>query len=222
MNINDVYELMQYAINKAQNGYLSPKQFNIVINQGARSYTSFLLGEFQSYQNGRPISRVQFGQNSVTRQRLTPIIYGYNLSVDVTGFSPYPKDYLQADAMFSIYGSNRIRYVQQDSLYSYVNSVIDPIATNPVYLIEDAGFRFYPVTTASAKLSYVRNPPDMVWGFSNDAQNRPVYDPLKSTQPVFDNVAMYDIIVRALQIVGLNLQLGVVMQYADMIKKGGQ
>lgn len=222
MSINDIYELILYIISKNQQGYLSPDEFNLTINQAQQSYQSYLLGNFQTYTPGRPVAKVELGQNSVVRQRLAPSIYNYNLTVDGTGFSPYPGDYLQADAMWSIYGNNRIRYVQQDSLYSFYNSVIDPVATNPIYLIEDVGFRFYPVTTATAKLSYVRNAPNMVWGYTLDGNGNPVYDVASSTQPIWDDASMLEIIARALRMVGVNLQSAVVSQYAEEIKNQGQ
>ncbi len=222
MDVNDVYVLMQYIINKNQQGYLSPSQFNTVINQGQRSYASYLLGSFQTYAPGRPISKVELGDNTVVRQRLSPIIYGYNLSVNTDGYSPYPGDYAQADAMWSFYGFSRIRSVQQDSLWSYYNSVIDPVASHPIYLIQDTGFQFYPQSLGAAKLSYVRNPPEMVWGFTTNINGRPVYSAAHSTQPVWDDLAMFEVITRALAMVGVNLQSNVVAQYAEQIKREGQ
>jgi len=38
MNVNDMYRICQFAINKAQNGYLTPAEFNLVINQAQISY----------------------------------------------------------------------------------------------------------------------------------------------------------------------------------------
>lgn len=224
MNVNEVYEIILYACAKNQSqGYVSSDDFNRTINIAQKSYASYLLGSFQTYIPGRPIARVELGQNSVVRTRLTPIIYGYNLNVDSTGFSPYPGDYLQVDAMWSIYGYNRIRYTDQDRWYSSYNSVIDPpIYGNPIYKIEDLGFRFAPESINRAKMSYVRNPPDMVWGYDEDINGLPVYNPIKSTQPVWDDASILEIIVRALAIIGVNLQLNVVQQYAQTIKTQGQ
>lgn len=222
MDVNEIYELIQYIIAKNQQGYLTPDEFNLTINQAQRSYQSYLLGNFQQYSPGRPVARVELGQNSVVRQRLSPSIYNYILSVDTTGFSPYPGDYLQSDAMWSLYGFKRVKNVQQDSLWSYYGSVIDPIATNPIYLIEDVGFRFYPSSTLAARLSYVRNAPDMVWGSVDDVNGRPVYSPAHSTQPIWDDASMLEIIVRALSMVGVNLQLSAVLQYSEQIKSQGQ
>jgi hypothetical protein len=221
--IDDVYQIVQYACGKnLQQGYISPADFNLTINQAQKSYASYLLGNFQQYQPGRPQARVEFGQNTVIRQRLTPIIYGYNLTIDNTGFSPYPGDYLQQDAMWSFYGYNRIREVQQQYFYSIYNSVIDPVSSWPVYMLEWDGFRFFPNSLGQAKLSYVRNPPDMIWGYTLDVNGIPVYNPASSTQPVWDDASILEIIVRALRIIGVNLQYNDVNAYANEIKQIGQ
>lgn len=225
MNIDDIYVLMRYIVNKNFQGNLQPEKFFTVINQGQRSYISYLLGSFQQYTPGRPMARVELGNNSVVRQRLSPVIYGYILNIDPQGNSPYPGDYIQTDAMWSIYGIygiKRVRYAQQTALDSYYNSVIDPIVTNPIYLIQDTNFQFYPTNLYQAKLHYVRDAPDMVWGYTLDGNNRPVYDPTTSVQPVWDQAAIFDIIVRALEMVGINLQSNQVVSYSEEIKKQGQ
>ena len=222
-SVNFMYEIWIYALDKnLQQGYASPSDFNNCINLAQKSYAAYLLGDFATYSPGRPISKVELGQNSVVRTRLSPIIYGYNLRVDSSGFSPYPGDYLQTDAMWSLYGLNRIRWVPQERLWSYYKSKIDPIANNPIYLIEDVGCRFYPASLGAAKLSYVRNPPDIVWGYISDANGIPVYSAARSTQPVWDDSSCLEIIVRALRLASVNLQLNVVAQYATEIKQLGQ
>lgn len=221
--VDDVYQIVTYAVGKnLQQGYVSPADFNLIINQAQKSYVSYLLGSFQQYQPGRPTARVEFGQNTVVRQRLSPIIYQTNLAINSSGFSPYPADYLQVDAMWSLYGYQRIREVQQNFLYSTYNSVIDPIANWPIYIIEDVGFRFFPVTLGSAKMSYVQQPPDMVWGYTLNINGVPVYNPATSVQPVWDDATILEIIVRALRLVGVNLQYNDVSAYANQIQVQGQ
>lgn len=222
MNVDAVYSLMLYILNKSQHGYFGPDDFARVINMAQRSYISFLLGNLQSYTPGRPVSKVELGLNAVVRQRLAPAIYGYNLAVDATGFSPYPLDYLQTDAMWSIYGFNRIRNIAQEKLYGVYNSTIDPIASNPIYLIEDNNFRFYPTNIAAAKLSYVKDPLDIKWNYTLDVNGEPVYNPIGSVQPIWDSTAMLEIITRALRMVGVSLQFAEVSQYAEQIKNQGQ
>jgi hypothetical protein len=232
MDINEIYQIVLYSTAKnLSQGYVSPDDFNLTMNQAQKSYVSYLLGSFQQYTPGRAVARVEFGQNTIVRTRLAPIIYWDTLTVDAFGFCPYPSDYLQTDAMFTAQGYERIRSVQQDSLYSYIKSQIDPIASNPIYILEDTGFHFFPENIGSAELSYVGNPPDMKWGYNLDVNGIPVYNPLPynpTTQPtgsiqsVWDDASILEIIVRALAIIGVNLQLNAVEQYSMQIKNQGQ
>ncbi len=233
MNINDMYQICQFAINKAQNGYLSPSQFNLIINQAQVSFQDYLLGEFQQYQYGKGTPRVDYSLNETTRQRLAPLIASANLTIDANGEADYPEDYSQTDSMRNPTTFDRIRYVEQDSLYSYYNSHIDPIATNPIYLLQPTGYQFYPKTLGTAKLTYVRTAPDMVWAYTLDVNNRPVYSPVGDTgvgitpttgsvDPVWYDVDKLEIISRALKLIGVNLQTPLIEQYANQVTQIGQ
>ena len=231
MNVNDMYRICQFAINKAQNGYLTPSEFNLIINQAQVSYQDYLLGEFQQYQYGRAQARINYSENENIRQRLSPLITETTLTINGTsGEASYPNDYVQADAIITT-AFKRVRFVQQDSLYSYYNSEIDPVATNPIYLIEPTGFQFYPKTLGSAILTYVKDAPTIVWAYTT-VSGRPVYAPTQTgvgvtpitgaVQPVWDNVDLLEIIARALKLVGVNLQAGQVEQYANQVTQQGQ
>jgi hypothetical protein len=230
MNVNDMYRICQFAVNKAQNGYLTPSEFNLTINQAQISYQDYLLGEFQQYQYGRPQARINYSQNENIRQRLSPLITNAALTINGSGEVAYPADYVQADTIITT-DFKRVRFVQQDSLYSYYNSEIDPIASNPIYLLEPTGFQFYPVTLGNAVLTYVKDAPQIVWAYTT-VSGRPVYAPTQtgvgvtpttgSVQPVWDRVDLLEIIARALKLIGLNLQDGQVQQYANQVTQTGQ
>jgi hypothetical protein len=220
MNVNDMYRICQFAVNKAQNGYLTPSEFNLTINQAQISYQDYLLGEFQQYQYGRPQARINYSQNENIRQRLSPLITSATLTINGSGEAAYPADYVQADTVITT-AFKRVRFVQQASLYSYYNSEIDPVATNPIYLLEPTGFQFYPVTLGSAILTYVKDAPEIVWAYTT-VSGRPVYSSGTSVQPVWDNVDLLEIIARALKLIGLNLQDGQVQQYANQVTQTGQ
>jgi hypothetical protein len=180
-----------------------------------------MLGDVQRYAPKRPIPPTEYGNTLTARQRLSPIIKEVTVTVNGTGYSNYPTDYIQTDAMWTSSGFQRIREVSQDKLWSYYNSVIDPVANNPIYLLKDTGFQFYPVNIGTTKLSYVSQPPLIDWQYTV-VGGRPVYNPSTSVDPVWADVTMMDIISRALVMVGVNLQAPVVMQYANDIKNNGQ
>lgn len=228
MNADQPYKIIQFIANKFQAGNITPAQYNSIINYAQLGFLDYLLGQFVSYQYGRPISKVQFGMNEIVRQRITPLIDPVStISIDVTGFAPYPVDYQQADAL-NLTSLDRIRFVPQHKKYSYIKSRIDPVATNPFFLIESGGFRFYPntnfngVSLGSFQLSYVKTPPTIVWASTPDAQGRPVYNQAGSTDPVWYDTDMDELIMRALAMVGVNLQAPEISRYAEMIKTEGQ
>jgi hypothetical protein len=221
MNVNDIYRICQFAINKNQGGYLSPSDFNLTINQAQDSYENYLIGEFQQYQIGRPQARVNYSQNENTRQRLTPLITQATLTINANGIASYPTDFLQVDAMFKADEVSRIRFVQQERLFSFFESKIDPIQSNPIYLLKSGQFQFYPKTLGSAFVSYVKSAPDIVWGYTL-VSGRPVYNSGSSVQAVWADVDLLEIIARALKIIGVNLQLGQVEQYANQVTQIGQ
>ena len=227
MNVNQLYELWIYALDKnLQQGYGSPQDFYTCINQGQRSYTDYLLGEYQKYQLRRPIAVVEFGQNERIRDSIAPLIYSAILPINsTTGIAQRPSDYEYVDAMWSIYGTYNIRFIQQDRLNDYRRSEIDPIDENPVYLIQHEGFHFYPERPYGenqALMSYVRNPTSIVWGYVLDSNGIPVWNPATSQNPVWSETDCLQILVRALLIAGVNLQFNTVLQYSNDVKNNGQ
>lgn len=221
-----MYAIIKYACSKnLQQGYVSPSDFMNCINMAQRSYEDYLLGEYQQYQLNRPIAVVEIGQNQRIRDSLAALIYGTVLPINqTTGISPFPSDYEYVDAMWSLYGIYNIKFIQQDRKDSYAHSDIDPIAQNPVYLIQHEGFEFLPVNPygyTSARMSYVRNAPAIIWGY-NEVNGVPVWNPATSQNPVWSETDCLQVIVRALAIIGVSLQFNTVLQYSNDIKRNGQ
>lgn len=225
MNVNQVYEIILYAAAKnLQQGYVSPDDFNNKLMPVAQNgYADYLLGEYQKYQLQRPIAPVQFGQTERIRQSISPLIYNTLLTINTTtGIAPFPSDYEEVDNMWSQYGLYNIRFIQQPRLQSFYRSTIDPIEENPVYLLRQEGFQFYPEDIGFARMSYVRKPPPIIWGYVLDGNGIPVYDPTTSQDPVWSDTDMMQVIIRALALIGVNLQFNTLLAYSNDIKQGGQ
>lgn len=222
MSINTIYQLFLYVIKKNQSADLSPDEFNNIWNLAQINFMDYLLGEFQQYQYGKSVARVEIGQNQTVLQRLTPLIDSpVTLTINSNGVAPNPSDYQQACAMYTT-AMNKVSFVQQDSLYSRLQSVIDPVTTtNPIYLIENNQFQFYPTSLGSALLSYVKTPPAAKYAYIIDGSGNPIFDPGNSIDPVFFDTDCWTIASRALEMVGINLQAPLIQQYANNIKNNG-
>lgn len=227
MTVDTMYNLILYAANKNQAGYIAPPDFNLIINQAQLLYLNFLIGPSEQYQPGRPIPKVSLSMTEQVREILTAFIDPLsNLSIDNTGLAAYPTGFQRVDAMLTSDLKNRIRFVHQDFIWSNLKSTIDPVVTNPFYLIESSGFRIYPnltynnVSLSTAKISFVKTPPRIAWAF-NTVGGLPIYNAGASTDPLWYDLDCYEVISRALRIVGVNLQSNVISQYAEEIKTQG-
>jgi hypothetical protein len=221
LDVNTIYEICKEIVGKNQNGYLDSDQFNLLINQAQTSYMAFLLGETQQYQYDKGKPRVDYSLNEDSRQRVMPFWAKETLSI-TNGSVNYPINYLQIDAMLNSAETDRIRYAAPNKWYSFVKSKIDPIATNPIYRLTDTGFIFAPATLASATLWYISVPNEIVWNYTIDINGREVYNPSSSVDPKWYDTDIFEIIARALSMIGISLQSAAVMQYAAGVKTNGQ
>jgi hypothetical protein len=138
-----VYNLITYIANQFQRGNISPQRVNLIVQQGQTSFLDYCLGAMQQYQYGAPESRVQYAVNETARLRLTPFINPVStLTIDSTGLAPSPTGFEQVDAMYmNVPARTRIRFVPQHKAPNYLSDPIDPIDTNPVYLLDTASIQ---------------------------------------------------------------------------------
>ena len=66
------------------------------------------------------------------------------------------------------------------------------------------------------------NAPAMLWAYTLDVNNRPVYDPIASIQPLWYDIDKLELVARILKLVGVSLQDGQVEQYANQVTQIGQ
>lgn len=224
MGVDEAYNIVLYAIKKNQQGDLPPDSFNNVINQASYSYLSYLKGSYQRYQPGRPIAPVEFGQNARIRESLSPFIQTPStLTIDsLTGLTPFPDSYEMWDAMYWGIYKQRVKFIQQDRLDMHLNSRINLIQRNPVFLEIYNGFQLYPINIGQTQLSYIRSPKQIKWGSTPDIYGRPIFQPGLSQDPEWLRRDMLEVITRALAIVGVSLTVPQVEQYSNEIKQTGQ
>lgn len=221
MTAEELYNIIFFIIDKnSGQGDVTVEEFNNIVNRAQYQYQNYLVGEIQQYQYGRPFSRIDYSHNQKIRQRLTHSIYNYNLTI-ASGLAPFPGDYLLADSLRTT-TDQAIRFASQDRLANYLADEIDPVATNPCFVIASNGFTFYPNTLTAARLTYVRKAPAIRYAVTYDGNDRPIYDPTNSVNPIWSDLDCYEIVIRSLAMMGVPLQLTQVQAYANNIKVNGQ
>jgi hypothetical protein len=223
ISVDEMYQIEKLIINNNQNGNLSPEKFNIINEQAQYDYLNSLLGDIRKYSLGRPVPPAAWGMTARIRESLTPFIQPpTTISVNgTTGIANNPPDYEMWDAMYWGIYKNRVKFIQQGRLDSHINSTINPISRNPVFLSIYNGFQVYPNSIGNVALSYIRSPRPIRWGYTLDVNGRAVYNAALSSQPQWQREDIIEVIMRAMRMMGVNLQAAQVIQYAEQIKNQG-
>jgi hypothetical protein len=225
MTIDQVYKFIDFTIKKSNaGGYLTPEEFNLIINRAQIQYFNKLYGNQNDYRYDRPVPKISYAVTEKISNSLSPFLSDSTaLVIDGNGQVNIPNDLFQTVSLtHTISGIDyEITRVEQDRVANNLTSEYDaPDTEYPIYSQLRTKFQFYPKNLATANLYYLRKPTDMVWAYTTVSQ-RPVYDAANSVQPLWKSMDMNEIIYIALSYVGVNLKDGEVSQFAQLKTQTG-
>lgn len=212
MNVNYAYEYLLFLGRTSQNGDLQPKEFMYAINKAQRDYQDFLLGKLENFKYDTTTSTTGAEAQIKVSIDLAPFkvsnsIQAVNIVSGATyGTVNYPADYQYLTLMTDTQ-NRKIERIDDSRVPARFNSVIDPYTDNskPFY-VEDAGlWRIYPNSVNNILVTYYKKVTPIVWGY-NRVNGLNVYDPTKSTDPLWDDLSMEEILSRAARILGFSLE----------------
>jgi len=221
MNINEVYKLVSYLVDKYQGTYLSPDDFNMVINMAQIQYLASLTED-----TGNPTRNPKAPTGMASSATLVDMISSFitESTVMITSqIGPKPGDLYRTVSIRTIDDNYAVRFVPADKVASHIDNAIDPpSATDPMYYELGSTFKFFPSTLASAKITYVKNPQTLKWAYtgnlSYDAANSV---PANNAALEWGDTDVYEVIYRAVGIIGINLKDGDLVGAARAIKNEG-
>jgi hypothetical protein len=218
MNINEIYKLVSYMVDKYQGAYLAPDDFNMAINAAQRQYLNFLTGETAEFNQGSRRPSGGFSNDVTTGGSLSNFLKEGTLTI-TTQLAAQPTDFYKISAMRTTDDDYAIKRVGADKIYAYVNNPIDtPTLTEPIYTEIGSNFKFWPSTLATAKIVYFKKPADAKWAYTGDL----VYDSGTSVQLEWPENDHMDIVYRTLGIIGINLKDGDLIRVSQTVKNDGQ
>lgn len=218
MNINEIYKLVSYMVDKYQGSYLAPDDFNMAINAAQKQYLNFLTGETAEYNQGARRPSGGFSNDVTTGGSLSNFLKEGTLAITAQ-LAGQPVDFYKISAMRTIDDDYAIKRLGADKVYAYINNPIDaPTATDPIYTEIGSSFKFWPSSVASAKIIYFKKPVDVKWAYTGDL----VYDAANSVQLEWPENDHMDIVYRTLGIIGINLKDGDLIRVSQTVKNDGQ
>lgn len=232
MDINQVYKTVTYLVDKHQGTYISPEDFNTVINMAQYQYLESMIDKTGNINSNNRVSPPGVIVNSAISDKLSKFYLEQALTVITTpgatlGNAPKPNAMWTATSLRT--SANRpIKKVFDDNLANHLVNPIDaPTTTDPIYMEISDAFKFYPTNVASPILGYIRKPNQMVWAYTGDL----VYSsgagvgvtPVGgSIQPEWGDSDMNEIIYIAIGIIGIPLKDVDLIRASQTIKNEGQ
>lgn len=227
MTIDEVYKIVTYLVDKHQGTYVSPEDFNTVINMAQYQYIESMVDKTGNVNSNNRNSPPGLIVNSAISDKLSKFYVESSLGV-TAGLAGKPSTMWTATSLRT--ATNRpIKKVFDDNLAAHLSNPIDaPTTTDPIYMEVSNGFKFYPSTVSAPILGYIRTPNKMVWAYYDDLVHLPqgVTVPVGKTlipttgsvNPEWGDADMNEIIYIAIGIIGINLKDGDLLRAAQNVK----
>ncbi len=221
-SIDTVKKYTEYLVRKNNSGYLTPEQFNLIINRASRTIFVKRSGNPHDYQVGAPIPRIGFQITQKITEDLKIFQENANLILSPQGRVSYPSNlaYTIPGIFYKTLRHGQERYVPVEIIdkdkegYRLSSAIVFPTKIRPVALFESTYLQIYPTGISNIKFPYLRYPIDAIWAY-NVINGRPVFDSSKSVNLEWEDMVVNDIIMQALKSIGISIKDADVMSFAN-------
>lgn len=215
MSIDEIFRTVKFIINKENRGSLRPSDFNLMMKNAQIEFISKRLGNIKMLDDhGLPM----FGFRSnrkVSEDLRTLVTDPTTIAVDTYGKFTYPPGYMWPDVVHKL-DFTPITVIESDEYPAIKKSAITPPDLNyPVCVMRHPKGFIDPYQIGSFQMSYVKMPADPVWAFSI-SNNTEVYNAGASVNLELPDRTHPEVIMIALQGIGINLSAMEVTQFASM------
>lgn len=212
MNIQEVSNYFNFFINKYTGSWFTISELMTALDRGQMA----LYSDFKS----------KYATSQYVKDALSPFRDSYNFTTAVSGYVIVPSntnylDLLDIQIYFTV--SDRtiyypVKLVNEDERAERLNSQLDPVTvTSPIG--EQTAlrtFRLYPAGAYNGNVTFLRRPVAPVFGYTLISERVVVYDPNTSTQLEWRETEVNEVVIKALQILGINLTAEDITQWAEV------
>jgi hypothetical protein len=222
MTVDQCYSILRFIVRKNQLGSLSPSDFQYAFNTAQRNYYDLLVGRIEQYRYDKPTPRIGLSMTDNVVSRLMPFQKSTSSSL-IGGLFSKPSDFNKLLAMYTA-GNYRVYRIEENTFAERIQDSIDPVnEANAFYVEEAADFRVYPSSYVGIiTIKYLFSPTDVVWNYTTDGSGRPVYSLSGSTQPLWKDNDIDEILARAAKIVGVSLKEPILTQFGEQVIAKGE
>jgi hypothetical protein len=232
-NINDIFELTEYVINKEQNGRaFSNTQFNLLLGGINLDVIKKRYGLPEEYQIGMPLPREAYQLTQKITDDLRHLLVYYGGStlplypVSSTGILQLPSDYLHISSLRVPKGDDEFSDIE----ILFDNELSDRLRNPnrndfdkwPIGSFYSDYIKLYPADIGYVEFTYIKVPNTPRRAVTiNPTTDVETYDPANSVQLDWPKDVYMDVVRYLLSLCGVHLNSPRVYQYAEQHKKTG-
>lgn len=230
MDINDIHSVILFYLNKEQNGYVTHEEIDEVLDRAQM----VLFNQYHT--NPKLPAQAQanvYGESQRMDDALSPFKSSYTLNAGNTpgGLITLPAGYMHLINLYTtVYNSqlgrnvySGVQMLSEEELVERLESqIIPPTADDPVgIMLSQNRIQLYPSTTATGQVNYFTRPVKPVFAYTQVGRVI-TYNQAGSTQMLWKDMDINNIISTALSYFGLNFSSQEVMQFAELKNAQGQ
>ena len=211
MDLEDIFDLLNFYINKFTGSYYTVSELEILVDNAQ-------MGVYSDYKS-------KYATSQLIKEILAPFRANYNFTTLVSGYVIVPAtDYLDLlDIQIYFQVSNRTIYypvplVNEDARAERLNSQIEPVTvTSPIgEQTAPKTFRLYPASAYNGNVTYLRRPVAPVFGYNLISGRVIVYNSATSTQLEWRQSELNLIILKSLSGIGINLRADDIQNWSQI------
>lgn len=248
MDINSVYILTNFCANKTGRGYITPNDFNNVLQFAETMFIAERLGLPEQYIPGKATGKEAYPLTQKIEDDLRPYLQSVFFTVPISnGIVTLPTDYLRNSSINSTY--TRTKYTPAMSLDCTDSEALPttttisrevnvdvminkayterkshsydyPTTEFPISTFYNYGIEFLPSNVGDVRFDYIAVPKGAYWGY-NIVNEQTTYDPIQSRQLQCPQDCYYKITSFVLKCVGINLASPEVAAFAQQVLTDG-
>jgi hypothetical protein len=217
--INTVRNTVMAIINKDNNGYITPEEFNLFAKQAQLEIFEQYFYDYTNWVNKRNARMANDGYSDI-QKTIAETIDSFSTSSTLvysgltTSFA-LPADWYYINVVLS--GTKEIEFVAQNKVMNLLGSNITaPTASYPAYYQKGDDLKVYPITIQSGVSTlYVRYPVDPKWTYTV-VSGSPIFNQSAVDYQDFElsQSAQNDLVFKILSYAGVNIREADVVQFA--------
>ena len=220
--IDTIYKVLLTILNKENQGYVSPEEYNLIANLVQLEIFTGYLDEQNLNKNKQNRGLTNRGYANLalhSRQDITAFAATSDVAV-TAGVLTLPADlYLLEDQGVTTDAGILIDEIERGQIASMMRTEVAPTALYPVYESYGKTLKIYPSSINAANVRYIRYPLEPKWTYTV-VSNKELFNPSNGSYQDFElgKDEFNNIVIRMALYFGINLREADVVQVAQAIQ----